>query len=637
MPPPRARLGLALLALLALLAATGVGDGVPRAARPRALTPPVGVMRATVGWVGPPASGAACREACGRPQPARPGAQHAAAARENDAAWLRGAPLVLRSNGAVTVASYDGAASCPADTAGDTHAGVRAAGASQLADGRACDSARRGDSHAFNVSLLSLFRDALLQRALPSAYAGVLDSLRRVLAGRQSSAAAQCSRWVASPQVSTGPAAKRFAAVFPLVCWALLCAVRLLARVFPWVEGAAAPSEVQPDAASRRWRGAASSPDVGARHGLVAANHVAAAERCRADAADRDALGCGWDGVHTACAAAGGPAAVAAAYAATHRRCFLRRSGALCGAHVLLRALLASSVLFRHAVGQIPYYSTLFTTNTTYTVPSYAGNYVSAVCIGGGGGGGGGASGSGQWSAGGGGGLAYVNNVFVVPNVTVLTIVVGAGGVGGNGYPSSAVNGTDGGVSFILLNGTTVVVSAAGGGGGKQLASGAGGCALVGTGFCGGAGGYGTNYAGGGGAAGYSGNGGVGCAILTGSCAGTNGAGGGGGGGGASSSSSGFQGGGVGMLGVGNSGAGASGAQGTAGSALGGSYYGGGGADQSSPVPNRNGVQGACRVVWGSDTSFPSAAATPPPNPPPPSPPPPPPSPPPISTSSTRR
>jgi len=264
-----------------------------------------------------------------------------------------------------------------------------------------------------------------------------------------------------------------------------------------------------------------------------------------------------------------------------------------------------------------------------YTAPPF----VSAICVGGGGSGasvnGGGGGG------GGGGGLAWVNNISIVPGVTLLRVTVGK--------PTSP--------SSILI-GRTTVLKVNGGSSASGQFGGTGGCNITGFGGCGGAGGTLTDNAvfygaGGGGAGGYFGNGGNGgnasgyTVLLNGAggptpglnAAAGSGAGGGGGGGGSLNADSdisqpgaGGYGGGVGLYGLGTDGVGglagfdASGTNGTAGSNFTGVTFGAG-AGSSMNGTVFVGAPGACRIVWGVNIGFPnSGVGVPPPlaSPPPP-------------------
>ena len=277
-----------------------------------------------------------------------------------------------------------------------------------------------------------------------------------------------------------------------------------------------------------------------------------------------------------------------------------------------------------------------YTTVGTYTWVAPAGvTSVSVVAIGGGGSGGI-KNGTGPVWGGGGGGLGYTNNITVVPGQS-YTVVVGGGG----SAPSSASpSPSAGGDSYFISTGTVV------GYGGTSAA--AGGAFNGHGGGSGGTGGrYGYGGGGGGGAGGYTGNGGNGGgnggAFGTDSGYGFQSYGGGGGGGGAGGSGSisssgiywwGGWGGGTGILGTivnadgWNPGRGGNGGYGT------GSYgqYGNNGSVPDSSVTYvpyaadafgnggpgpalldyttiwsaMGGKQGAVRIIWGSNRSFPS-------------------------------
>lgn len=237
---------------------------------------------------------------------------------------------------------------------------------------------------------------------------------------------------------------------------------------------------------------------------------------------------------------------------------------------------------------------------TTWTVPENVYS-VSVVCVGGGGGG---FAGSNVSGGGGGGALAYKNNYQVVPGQTI-EIIVGLGGTSSTAGESSSFDG---------------VVIAGGGGAGTGSAGGSGGTPSGNDGGGnGGSGGFNSaGGGGGGGAGGYSGDGGDGGSTT----AGSDGSGGGGGGGGAQGGNfDGGGGGGVGIFGEGANGAGggttATTKKGLGGSggedggpllanypAFGGNYGGGGGAGNDAPL--RFGGNGAVRVIWGKQRSFPS-------------------------------
>lgn len=238
---------------------------------------------------------------------------------------------------------------------------------------------------------------------------------------------------------------------------------------------------------------------------------------------------------------------------------------------------------------------------------------VCVVCVGGGGGGG--TNAADASSGGGGGGLGYKNNITVVPG-TAYTVVVGSGGAvlaaGGQSYFNSAATvAGNGGSSGV--NGT-----AAGGAGGTFVGDG---------GANGGQGGdsstndntNSTPEAGaGGGAGGYSAAGGRGAGAQAAATTGTASTGGGGGGGGSPDSGAAGGGGGVSIFGAGSNGAGGtSGNQGGGGSGgLGsgsgirtGGLYGGGGAG-SDGTTSGAGANGAVRIIWGANRSFPSTNVT---------------------------
>lgn len=274
-----------------------------------------------------------------------------------------------------------------------------------------------------------------------------------------------------------------------------------------------------------------------------------------------------------------------------------------------------------------PYGEQLFTSvgTTSWVVPVGV-TSITAVCIGGGGGG---AKGSGNGTGGspgipgspvqgngggggGGGGLRYSTNIPVTPGET-LEITVGDGGDPGFSAGLSGSSGASGGVSSIKRSDTTLLF-AGGGIGGNPPIGGAG--AIGGStirdnigGGSGGGGGTMSGGSGGGGAAGYSGSGGVGglTTPITG----------GGGFGGGNSGSLGQSGGGVGVYGEGPSGSSA-GEPGSGGDT---SFYGGGGGGAKGNTSQWNGfttvifqtsvtgvkgTQGAVRIVWGVNRSYPS-------------------------------
>lgn len=258
----------------------------------------------------------------------------------------------------------------------------------------------------------------------------------------------------------------------------------------------------------------------------------------------------------------------------------------------------------------------IYTTPGTYTWTAPAGvTSVSAVCVGAGGGGR-------EYSntyifcwGGSGAGLGWKNNIPVTPGQS-YTVQVGAG-----------IAAADGDDSWFVDSSTVR------GGGGKAVAGSPAQNAPGGTytgdggGVGGGSIGGGAYLSAGGGAGGYTGNGGIGGRRISNGNAtnGGNGAGGGGGGGGGNynftSISSGAGGGGVGLYGQGANGAG-----GTAGTVPTGGGGGSGGANGSRPfgglygggssgtenIAGRAGANGAVRIIWGVDRSFPyNAGAVP--------------------------
>lgn len=238
---------------------------------------------------------------------------------------------------------------------------------------------------------------------------------------------------------------------------------------------------------------------------------------------------------------------------------------------------------------------------------------VCVVCVGAGGGG------RGSSSAGGGGcggGLGWKNNITVVPGNS-YTVVVGAGGA------RSTSIGFAGGDSYFI---NTSTVAGFGGAGGTSVAN------LNGGSYVGDGGGNGGGVpspgiygAGGGGAGGYSDNGGNGGAS---SSSGSTGAGGGGGGGGGcGSADAAGGGGGTGIYGEGNNGAFGSGSGANSFPAQGGSrgsggsyapgsttrpstggFPGGGGGGADNTGEHGPGADGAVRIIWGEDRSFPNNA-----------------------------
>ncbi|MGV8929732.1 MAG: DUF2793 domain-containing protein [Brevundimonas sp.] len=105
---------------------------------------------------------------------------------------------------------------------------------------------------------------------------------------------------------------------------------------------------------------------------------------------------------------------------------------------------------------------TIFSTNGSYAVPTWA-HSVEAVLVGGGGGGGGGDSGSsGSRFGGGGGGAGGISRGNWPAGLlgATLTVAVGSGGTGG-----AAAAGSDGDDSTLHSGGTTLIVATGGGGG----------------------------------------------------------------------------------------------------------------------------------------------------------------------------
>lgn len=256
----------------------------------------------------------------------------------------------------------------------------------------------------------------------------------------------------------------------------------------------------------------------------------------------------------------------------------------------------------------------IFTSSTSWTVPTNV-TSVAILCVGAGGGGGGCDDTDETGGGGGGGALAYANSISTTPGET-LTITVGTGGSGGG---TGGGNGGAGGNSSVS-RGATVLCSAGGGSGGlggRSSSNAAGGTVITGTGGAGGAGGSGSNRdtdfaGGGGGAGGYAGSGGAGGnqGVTNGATAGS---GGGGGGGGRSTARASIgAGGGVGIYGQGTNGAagqdlqdGGGGSGGSGGNGIGGLYGGGGGGGPDLQA-GYSGANGAVRILWGTGRSFPS-------------------------------
>jgi hypothetical protein len=266
--------------------------------------------------------------------------------------------------------------------------------------------------------------------------------------------------------------------------------------------------------------------------------------------------------------------------------------------------------------------ATYITTGTySWTAPTGV-TSVSVVAVGGGGGGGH------VWSSGGGGGggLGWKNNIPVTPGVS-YTVVVGQGG-------ESTANATNlstnlGGTSYFIS--TATVAGYGGGRGGPGATSFGGG---YGGGFFGDGGGRGGNGAfegswnrGGAGAGGYAGQGadnaggyltaynppaGSGAGAASGYYSSTFGVPAGGGvgifGKGAdgvgSSSYFGGGGGSGGQAGVGGEGSGQSGSR-----IINGGAFGGGGGGSGTSYGGGWGGQGAVRIIWGDNRSFPATNA----------------------------
>ncbi len=263
--------------------------------------------------------------------------------------------------------------------------------------------------------------------------------------------------------------------------------------------------------------------------------------------------------------------------------------------------------------GAMPIGNESFTTPGTFQWTCPAGvTSISAVCIGGGGGSTSYTSGTYAMNGGCGGGLGWKNSIPVVPG-TDYNIVVGAGGVG-NAYNSSGLVG--GNSYFIDVN----TVSGRGGIGGTYNTSYATGGTFTGDGGGDGGGiessgnsGYGPS--GGGGAGGYNGNGGKGIdSSQNNSVASAYSNSGGAAGGGNNSLDRGYGGGGVGLFGIGTTGVGIASGLGHSGSGgsdgygtgIGGEY--GAGAGGSTQAAHRTGTNGAVRLMWGTNKSFPSNA-----------------------------
>ncbi|MEZ0391635.1 MAG: DUF1566 domain-containing protein [Pseudobdellovibrionaceae bacterium] len=268
----------------------------------------------------------------------------------------------------------------------------------------------------------------------------------------------------------------------------------------------------------------------------------------------------------------------------------------------------------------------------SFTVPTGV-TTISALVVGGGGGAGGGrdATGGGTRVGGGaGGGQLYWANGIPVTAGETLTLVVGAGGIGGTGCSASPTAGFAGGNSYVKRGATDLIWAVGGSAGATATAAGAGGTGgTTGAGITyttrgggnGGPGGAAGNNGGGGGggAGGYSGTGGGGGVGSTSASIGaaptaSSGAANGGRSGG-SSSTAGTRGGGVGVFGIGatgdgiNTGQGGSGGiDGTSGGQHGGGAGGGGICASPANSPAPSGGVGAVRILWGASKSFPSSA-----------------------------
>ena len=304
----------------------------------------------------------------------------------------------------------------------------------------------------------------------------------------------------------------------------------------------------------------------------------------------------------------------------------------------LNNGLATAEVAINDSSATIPSGSVAFSTPGTFdwTVPAGV-TSICGVAIGGGGGGmcSRGTSSGSQVTAsgGGGGGLGYFNALSVTPGDTV-EITVGAGGAGGSTQPqvSRRANGQNGSGSLIRYNGVTYAAGYGAAGGNTQPEI-RGGIYLGGSGSVlggGGNGGWGYTTSNGwdggagGGAGGYSGKGGNGGPNL-----GSNGQGGGGGGGSSDDyqyaggfSQNGGRGGSTGTLGQGASGQGGvfdynlnygTPENGGAGSVVSGATYGGGGAGGAMYAyytggtrTASSGTNGAVRIVWGPNKSFPN-------------------------------
>jgi len=247
----------------------------------------------------------------------------------------------------------------------------------------------------------------------------------------------------------------------------------------------------------------------------------------------------------------------------------------------------------------------IFTTSGTFTVPDGV-HQISVVCVGGGGGGNAANPGGNFIRGAGGAGLGWKNNISVTPGQSI-SVVVGAGGDGGQLNPLVINNGLGfaGGDSYIIDTSTVV------GRGGKSGTDISGGTF---TGDGGGNGGNGGNSAGGGvggggGAGGYSGKGGNGAEKPLGEevIPAEDGQGGAGGGGGYSSGGTGGAGGGVGIFSEGVSGTGGGFLQdGNPGSGGTDTTFGGAGRASQGGTSGADGGNGAVRIIWGKGEVYPT-------------------------------
>ena len=276
----------------------------------------------------------------------------------------------------------------------------------------------------------------------------------------------------------------------------------------------------------------------------------------------------------------------------------------------------------------------VFTTTgaISWTVPTGV-TQVSAVAVGGGAGGMYAPS-NGTGSAGGGGALTYANSFSVTPGET-LSIIVGARGAGG--IFSTSTLPTNGSETSIKRSSTKLIY--AGGGTVQALTTtttnfgigGSGGGTVTNTSYKGGDGAPSETTSRGTRGAGLGGHGDEDPAFCVNGTTNPNGGGNNGGGaggygvattvglgGGCTSSGGGGGGGGVNLYGTSSGtsvtptldgGPGGSGGSATAHGQPGGSFGGGGGsADDSATLGGGDGGQGAVRIIWGANRSFPSAS-----------------------------